>query len=266
MRCEVCGGVLPNGGITHCSEECIRKSVEKSKKFDPAQVKKKSAPPKSGKKYLVKKRGSGLQPSMQTGQYAKTATSPEPAVAKVMSLGRRSVTGLEHVAGGSHVLYTYRQQRSKYEEAFRFLKRGLENNEATVLIFNKLEGADIRQRIKHENVNLGRLESAGRVYIMTPDESYYKNGFPNTSRVVKFWETAREKALAGGMNGLRVFADMHPFFENGDVDETINYESELSHEYESTLTGVCAYNLDDIKNLSPRQYNIVISHQIHHLN
>jgi len=34
-KCEVCGKQLENGQSTHCSEDCLFKSIEKSKPFMP---------------------------------------------------------------------------------------------------------------------------------------------------------------------------------------------------------------------------------------
>lgn len=40
-KCEVCYKELSDPHSTHCSDVCLQKSIERSKKFDPDAVKKK---------------------------------------------------------------------------------------------------------------------------------------------------------------------------------------------------------------------------------
>lgn len=41
-KCEICGKRLEDGQSTHCSEECLFKSIENSKSFMPEPEDKKS--------------------------------------------------------------------------------------------------------------------------------------------------------------------------------------------------------------------------------
>ena len=75
---------------------------------------------------------------------------------------------LETLEVGNHVIAVYATKEEKFNEAFAFLKEGLERNEVIVLTTTDLSKDEIRARMRNKwNVNVSELESKGDVIIRT---------------------------------------------------------------------------------------------------
>lgn len=162
---------------------------------------------------------------------------------------------------GNHIIAIYSNQEAEYEEAFRFLKEGLDNDEVILIITNHLSKDDIRERMKKEwNINVSAFESRGIINIKTTQEWYYNNGFPDPEKIKMLWLSMTQIAAAKRRRGLRVFADTHTFFENGHGTYLVNYESILEPEFDFPLTAICAYGSDDISSLPEEQQKTLFAH------
>lgn len=168
---------------------------------------------------------------------------------------------LKQVEIGNHIIAVYQDQESEFDEAFKFLKDGLDNNEIILIITDRLSKDQIRNKMKKEwGVNVEPMESRDIITIRTTQEWYYDNGFPEPSKIKAFWQAMTQIAKMRDRRGLRVFADTHDFFEKGYGDDLVNYESTLDSKFDFPFTVICAYDSKDIMSLTPAQCDVLFAH------
>jgi hypothetical protein len=156
---------------------------------------------------------------------------------------------LQTIEQGNHIIAVYPSKEEKFDEAFAFLKDGLERNEVVVITTTDLPKYEIRVRMENEwQLNVAELESRGDVIIRTIEEVYFPDGIPNIQRTVALWSTLVENCLSKGKRGMRVFGDMGAFFKSGFIKELLEYESCLEQRFNFPIIGICAYDSKDIDN------------------
>ncbi len=156
---------------------------------------------------------------------------------------------LQTIEQGNHIIAVYPSKEEKFNEAFTFLKCGLERNEVAVIITTDLPKDEIRVRMENEwQLNVAKLESSGDIIIRTTEEAYFPDGIPNIQRTIALWSTLVENCLSKGKRGMRVFGDMSAFFKSGFTKELLEYESCLEQRFNFPIIGICAYDSKDIDN------------------
>ena len=161
---------------------------------------------------------------------------------------------LQTLVVGNHVIAVYPTKEEKFNEAFAFLKEGLQRNEVLVLTTNDLLKDEIRVRMRNEwKVDVLELESKGDIIIRTTEELYFPDGVPNIQRTKALWSTLVENSLNKGKRGLRVVGDMGAFFKSGFTKELLEYESCLEQRFNFPVIGICAYDSKDVNSLTSEQ-------------
>jgi hypothetical protein len=170
---------------------------------------------------------------------------------------------LQTVEQGNHIIAIYPNKEEKFDEAFAFLKDGLERNEVVVMTTTDLPKDEIRVRMENEwQLNVTELESRGDIIIRTTEEAYFPDGIPNIQRTIALWSTLVENCISKGKRGMRVFGDMSAFFKSGFTKELLEYESSLEQRFNFPIIGICAYDSKDIDiNVTLEQ---IIQLQQHH--
>lgn len=168
---------------------------------------------------------------------------------------------LETLEVGNHVITVYPTKEKKFNEAFAFLKEGLQRNEVVVLTTTDISKDEIRARMTKEwKVDVSKLESIGDVIIRTTEELYFPDGIPNIQRTTALWSTLVENSLNKGKRGLRVVEDMAAFFRNGFTKELFEYESCLEQKFNFPAIGICAYDSIDVANMTSEQIRQLQQH------
>jgi hypothetical protein len=168
---------------------------------------------------------------------------------------------LQTLEVGNHVIAVYPNKEEKFNEAFAFLKEGLQRNEVIVLTTTDLPKDEIRARMRNEwKVDVSKLESKGDIIIKTTEELYFPDGIPNIQRTMALWSTLVENSLNKGKRGLRVFGDMAAFFKNRFTKELFDYESCLEQRFNFPAIGICAYDSIDIDNMTSEQIRQLQQH------
>ena len=168
---------------------------------------------------------------------------------------------LEEIIIGNHIIAIYTDKESKFNEAFQFLKKGLDNDEIIMIVTDSLSKDQIRKKMQKDwDVKTDQLESRGIINIYTTEEWYYSHGFPDPLKIKAFWYAMVEIARGRNKKGLRVFADTHDFFEKGYGNDLVNYESTLDSKFDFQFTAICAYDSKDIQSLTPLQREELVSH------
>jgi hypothetical protein len=156
---------------------------------------------------------------------------------------------LQTIEQGNHIIAIYPNKEEKFDEAFAFLKDGLERNEVVVMTTTDLPKDEIRARMENEwQLNVTELESRGDIIIRTTEEAYFPDGIPNIQRTIALWSTLVENCIRKGKRGMRVFGDMSVFFKSGFTKELLEYESSLEQRFNLPIIGICAYDSKDIDN------------------
>ncbi len=156
---------------------------------------------------------------------------------------------LQTIEQGNHIIAVYPNKEEKFDEAFAFLKDGLERNEVVVMTTTDLPKDEIRARMENEwQLNITELESRGDIIIRTTEEAYFPDGIPNIQRTIVLWSTLVENCISKGKRGMRVFGDMSAFFKSGFTKELLEYESSLEQRFNFPIIGICAYDSKDIDN------------------
>jgi hypothetical protein len=155
---------------------------------------------------------------------------------------------LHTIEQGNHIIAVYHNKDEKFNEAFAFLKDGLQRNEVIVLTTTDLPKDEIRARMRNEwkEADVAELESKGDIIIRTTEELYFPDGIPNIQRTMALWSTLVENCLSKGKRGIRVFGDMTAFFKNGFTKELFQYESCLEQRFNFPAIGICAYDSKDV--------------------
>jgi MEDS: MEthanogen/methylotroph, DcmR Sensory domain len=84
---------------------------------------------------------------------------------------------LQTIEQGNHIIAVYPNKDEKFNEAFAFLKDGLQRNEVVVFTTTDIPKDEIRARIRNEwKVNVVELESKGDIIIKTTEECIFLMG------------------------------------------------------------------------------------------
>ena len=160
-----------------------------------------------------------------------------------------------------HCMRTYSSADDKVNDAIRFLKIGIENNEATLLLLSRdIEPSYMLCQIALHDINISKLQNNGLLEVDYTEEYYLsfnqKDNKINTVTVdnekihKKFANLIDQAIKKERRNGLRIFAMMDCFFEYGLVDELLDYECELPPKLNKPQLGICAYNDKHVAQLS----------------
>jgi len=176
-------------------------------------------------------------------------------------LATRMAQRLQTIEQGNQIIAVYPNKDEKFNEAFAFLKDGLQRNEVIVLTTTDLTKDEIRYRMMNEwDVDVAELESRGDIIIKTTEDLYFPDGIPNIQRTKAVWCTLVENCLGKGKRGIRVFGDMTAFFKNGFTKELLEYESCLEQRFNFPAIGICAYDSKDIEIMTLEQIGQLKQH------
>jgi hypothetical protein len=157
---------------------------------------------------------------------------------------------LEQMKIGNHIIGIYSDVSSALDEAFPFLKKGLDKGEAVMLITQAMTKEQILDRMTMEwNVDARSLEAASDIIIKTTKEWYFPEGPPDSNRIIAMWNAVVGLSVLRRKKGLRVFGEAAAFFKNGFGRNLVEYECSLDPQFDIPLTALCAYTVEDISSL-----------------
>ncbi|MFQ5911188.1 MAG: MEDS domain-containing protein [Thermoplasmata archaeon] len=125
---------------------------------------------------------------------------------------------MEKMKPRDHVILLYTGRRDKHDALFAYLKAGLERGEVTAYVASQEPPEEIRR------------------------DWYMIDGKFDASRTHELWKGLLDESLEAGFRGLRVAGEMACFFEEGLVEELLEYERSLHTTLEIPMTAICAYD------------------------
>ncbi len=162
---------------------------------------------------------------------------------------------IQSVKTDNHILGVYTNQETQLRVALDFLKDGIKRNEMGMLITDEIPKSEIRKKIRSSwQVELDKLEANNSVVIKTTPQWYFPFASFNIDRLMTKWSDLMNRYHEIGASGLRVFADMTPFFRYGFSRELLIYESKLERKLGPSVTLVCSYRYENVDRLTARQF------------
>jgi len=188
-------------------------------------------------------------------------------------------------ASSNHIFAIYPNRQEKLKSAFKFLKDGLLNNEAILLITDEIskEEAITRMEKEYSEFDISNLLEKGVITILSTAQWYFINNSFDGDRTQIKWKKAVEESLLnnvlivnpaekGKVNGLRAFGDTKSFFNKDRllgmdkknsfsyVDKLVEYECSLEKRFPFPLNVICAYEEEDIIQLNTVQLKSLMEH------
>ena len=165
------------------------------------------------------------------------------------------------VQKGSHIIGVYPNEQAKLDAAFEFLKDGLFRNETVMLITDSMPRDKIIKEMANQwSVDAPGLVASNDIIVKSASEWYFENGKPDPKKIKEQWYKLVNHLLDERKSGLRVFEDTKPFFKRGFAKELVGYESLSEQKFDLPLTVVCAYEYEDLDQLSPKQFLALKEH------
>lgn len=165
------------------------------------------------------------------------------------------------VKDGSHIMAIYIGLKEEVDEAFEFLKKGLQKSEVVMLITDAMSKDGILDRMSKEwGVDSRRLESTNDIIVKSTREWYFPDGMANPDLITRKWQALSSMAATMGRRGLRVFGDVSGFFTAGLSSALVGYEVSLPATFEIPLTAICAYSVSEISQLESESVERLVDH------
>jgi hypothetical protein len=162
---------------------------------------------------------------------------------------------------GDHIIGVYPNKKIELEEAFEFLKDGLQKNETVMLITEAFSKTEIRDKMNTIlKVNVDKLEAEGEIIIKTTKQWFFPDGSFAVNKIKDQWSVLVDESNRKEKSGFRVFEDTSSFFKRGFVKELIHYESTLGQRFNFPITAICGYLYEEIDTLNLKQFRKLQEH------
>lgn len=156
----------------------------------------------------------------------------------------RPVLGVPGVqlSAGDHVCAFYRDQADRDAILFPFLREGLSAGSKCICVVESVGPDDVRAAL-----DLDQEVVDGRLQVLTPQQSYLRDGTFSMPAMLDFWQQRVTATLADERFAfVRVIGEMpRALIEQPDLEEFLLYESEINRfapRYPQVI--VCLYDLD----------------------
>lgn len=172
-----------------------------------------------------------------------------------------------------HTMYTYSSTDEKINDAIKFLKIGIKNNETTLLLLDKnIQESYLQSQMALHDIDISKFRNDRLLNIAYSEDWYLlfnQKKDSNKKNIVAIdgekvhlkWNNLIEQSINNGRKGLRVFSMMDCFFEYGLVDELVDYECMGSPKLNKPFLAFCAYKDKHIAQLSEDQVRrLVLTH------
>lgn len=164
------------------------------------------------------------------------------------------IQGSNTIQTGSHMLTVYPNRKAKVEDAVDFLTEGIRRNEYVILTTDDVAIREIRKKLKKKQIDIKNLEMNGEIAIKNPMGFHCTHGELNAQRTLKSWKKLVENSINCDKKGVRIFSDTSTFFKLRWISKIVSYDSSLGKNFSIPLTLKCAYDSNDVKKLTQKQF------------
>jgi sugar-specific transcriptional regulator TrmB len=157
---------------------------------------------------------------------------------------------LEDLRPTNHTIIMYKTPEAKYTVLFNYVKLGLENREAAAYISSEQSPSQVREAMKRFGIDAGKYEKTGALRILEGCDFYVIDGKFDAALTINKLSKMYHEALARGFKGYRIAGEMAYFFEHKLAKELVEYERAVHRVFPIPIIGVCAYNSDQVLEVS----------------
>ena len=148
----------------------------------------------------------------------------------------------------------YSNLDQELEDALRFLKPALKNNESILLMIDESWDKETVYKLMGEEWNMSanqikELENKGGIVVITSAELYLARGggsAPDKEWIHQSWTGLVTKSIKIGMNAMRVFVNTSMLFRLGVEKDFLKYEFLLPSTFGFPIIAICAYQASDL--------------------
>lgn len=120
------------------------------------------------------------------------------------TMRKLGIAGVDKVPWGTHVCHSYASKNELLASLIPFLKAGLENNEACVLVaIPSVSSYDVVTSLQKAIPDFEKYLEKEQLEILRYDEWYLDGGKLNVESILKRWSDKLNHALKRGYSGLR---------------------------------------------------------------
>ena len=141
-----------------------------------------------------------------------------------------------------HLILLYTNPEDKHFVLFTYLKTGLERGEAAAYVASQETIQQIRKAMMEYGIDVKRYESRGALRVIDYKDWYIIGGGFDPSRTLDYWKKLIDDSKKNGFSGLRITGEMSCFFDNGIVEDLMDYENSLHKKLAIPMMAICAYD------------------------
>lgn len=155
-----------------------------------------------------------------------------------------SLNGVTQLHPGDHLCCLYESEDEHRGSLAPFLRQGLEQGEKVVYIAEDHTPQQVFGYLEDAGYKVAPHLANGQLRVVTPAETYLREGSFDPDKMIVFLRTETERAIAEGYPTLRVTGEM-TWSLNGvpGSDRLIEYEAKLNHFFPgSPCLAICQYD------------------------
>jgi sugar-specific transcriptional regulator TrmB len=153
---------------------------------------------------------------------------------------------IRQLTSTDHVVFVYDSLEGKHDVLFHFINEGLQNGEAAAYVCSEEHSSQIRDAMKRFGIDVEKYETANALHVLDYTHFYLLGGEFSVPKTLTLWRKMYDAALSRGFTGLRVTGETACFFKHGLTHELLEYERALNRPLDIPMTGICAYNINDL--------------------
>jgi len=181
---------------------------------------------------------------MQTNFEEIWQASVNAAAIQTNSVSEKVTHFVEELKPRDHVIFVYQSQEAKHNVLFHYLKAGLDNGDGAAYVASEETQSQIKEAMKRFGIDVEKYEKTNALKILEYTDIYIIHGKFDIKTTMDKWSRLHNEALARGLKGLRVTAEMSCFFRHNLIEQLVEYERSLHRVLELPMTAICAYNAE----------------------
>ncbi len=158
-----------------------------------------------------------------------------------------------------HAVAFYETEDFKHQILSPFFRMGLQKGEAVIYLVPEARLTSETREVQRYGLDFSSMHKEAFTTISV-DDWYLKKGKANSKIITNNWLDLVKKRKKAGFKGLRVAANIDPFFDSSKTEELLKYEESLGRRFTFDMCAICLY---DWKRFDKKQFKRVYSCHSH---
>ena len=153
-------------------------------------------------------------------------------------------SGLTRLGAHDHPCLIYESPDEQADAFVPYLYAGLLNRELCVYVVDDTHPEFVLAAFRTRHIDVAPYVAKGAFRIINKHDAYLTEGYFDTDKMVRFWETTVADALANGFTAVRAAAEMTwALGSEPGVDQLVRYESSLNEVFPRLkVSALCQYH------------------------